>query len=265
MRHFFTPNKTGRKDSDQYGQTIFRLAGRRFFVKNHLWGRIKLVLVCLCCLCFAAGCIPQKHSSVQHQLISLKAEDLQAYGLAFITPSTVTGQEEEMQAVAFTFAEVLKKKRLDVPCVTLPETLSAINQAGLTEDYKRMFEDYRNTGIFRRDTLQRIGEVTGARYLAQVKLSGFAQGSDGRLSVFGFRLVRTKNARIRLFLQIWNSADGTIVWEGVEELNYAADTITEDPITLREILEVAAEDLISRLPQTGQASPSLQREPIPSG
>ena len=206
-------------------------------------------------VCFSAGilvsgCWTQIHSTGQHHGISLGPNDLEEHGLAFITPSTVTGQEEEMQAVAFTFAEVLKRKRPGIRCVTLPETLSAINAAGLVEDYKAMYEEYRNTGIFKRNTLRNVGRVTGTRYLAQLKLSGFRQDSQGRLSVMGLRIMGTKNARIRLFFQIWNSVDGSIVWEGVEEMNYAVDSITEDPVTLREVLQVSAEKLISRLPSS---------------
>ena len=197
---------------------------------------------------FFVGC-SQTHSTVKHQVLSLEYTDLEAKGLAFITPSTVTGQEEEMQAVAFTFAEVLKRKRPDIECITLPETLSAVNTNGLAEEYKRMYEDYRNTGLFKKDILKQIGEVTNTLYLAQIKLSGFQQHSKGRFSFLGLRLLQTQNATIRLFFQIWNSEDGTIAWEGVEELSYAVETFAEDPVTLRYIIEIAAEDLIDKLPE----------------
>ena len=217
--------------------------------KRLLW-TTTLLVICL----YAAGCFSQKHATGKHQVISLDSGHLEIHGLAFITPTTVTGQEEEMQAVAFTFAEVLKRERPRIKVVTLPETLSAVNRAALVEDYKRMYEDYRNTGIFERDTLREVGEVTGTTYLAQLKLSGFGQDSDGRFSLFGLRLIRTKSARIRLFFQIWDAADGAIVWEGVEEVNYATDQFSEDPVTLREVLEEAAEELVSRLPSKLPAS-----------
>lgn len=195
------------------------------------------------------GCTtPQIHSTAQHRLISLGPNDLQTYGIAFITPSTVTGQEEEKQAVAFTFAEVLTKERPAIRCVTLSETLSAVNKAGLVEDYKRMFEDYNGTGLLKQDILQKIGEVTGTRYVAQLKLAGFRQGSKGRFRTFGLRILETEFANIRLFFQIWNTTDGSIVWEGVQELDYAKETFLEKTIALRTVLEEAAKILIARLP-----------------
>jgi len=197
----------------------------------------------------APGCTThQVHASVQHRAISLKQSELQTYGLAFITPSTVTGQEEDKQALALTFAEVLVAERPAVRCVTLSETLGAINRAGLAEEYRGMYEDYRNTGIFKRDILQKVGEATGTRYLAQLKLAGFTQGSQSRWGFLGIRMIDTKYASIRLFLQIWDSEDGTIAWEGIEELNYAFDTSRERAVTFKTVVETTARNLIAHLP-----------------
>jgi hypothetical protein len=93
-----------------------------------------------------------------------------------------------------------------------------------------------------------VGKSTGARYLAQLKLSSFSQNSKGRLSLLGLRLVQTQEANIRLFFQIWNSELGTIVWEGAEELNYAWDTTRENPVTFQLVVEEIARNLITKLP-----------------
>lgn len=212
------------------------------------WQMVLLMIGALA-LCLLYGCItPQVHSTAQHQAISLTSNDLSHDGLAFITPSTVTGQEEEKQAVALSFAEVLKEERPEIRCVSLPETLSMINRAGLADDYKRMYADYRDTGIFHRDILHKVGEEIGTRYVAQLKLAGFSQGFKGRFSAFGMRLMGTKHTNIRLFLQIWDTTDGTIAWEGIQELNYAVDAVTEGTITLRTVVQEAARNLIARLP-----------------
>jgi len=207
-------------------------------------GLCLLGLVCL----FLQACIPQIFSSSNQRLVSLTREDLETHGIAFITPSTVTGQEEEKQAVAGIFAEVLIKERPKLRCLTLPETLNAINQASFTNAYRTMYADYRDTGLFKRDVLQRIGEATKTRYVVQLKLSGFGQGSSGRLNLFGLRLIETKQANIRLFCQIWDTWEGTIGWEGYEEMNYGVDTFTERNVSLKKILEIAAKNLVSRIP-----------------
>ncbi|MGD8588143.1 MAG: hypothetical protein PVG22_04855 [Chromatiales bacterium] len=213
-----------------------------------------------------AGCsLNQIHSSVQFKDISLSPMDLETHGLAFITPSTVTGREQDIQALAFIFAEVLRKQRPNIRVVSLPNTLSAINKADLAEEYKTMYVDYSDTGIFKKDALRLIGETTGARYLAQLKLSSFHQDASGRFGVFGLRLVKTREANIRLFFQIWNSEEGAIVWEGAEELNYAWDTFKEKPVSFQLAVEEIARNLIEKLPtpQTDQVRTDQDKKYVP--
>ena len=204
----------------------------------------------LAALIFAlAGCkSTQIYPSLQEHRISLRPGDLEASGIAFITPSTVTGQEQEKQAVAFTFADVIKRDRQGLRVVTLAETLSAINKAGLADAYKRMYDDYRDTGLLSRDVLKQIGAATGARYLAQLKLQGFGQGAKERFGALGLRIVETQFAHVRLFFQIWDSSDGSIVWEGMQEMRISQDTVTEEPVMLRAMIERTAHDLIAKLP-----------------
>ena len=195
-----------------------------------------------------AGCGTQIYPTLEDRVISLREGDLESAGVAFITPSTVTGQEEEKQAVALIFAEVLKRERPKIRIVTLPETLGAINRANLAESYKRMYEDYRDTGLFNRDTLKKISAATGVRYIAQLKLQQFSQGEKERFGILGLRIVMTKYAGIRLFFQIWDSRDGSIAWEGTQETQYSWDTTKEEPVTFRIVIERTATDLIARLP-----------------
>ena len=196
-----------------------------------------------------AGCqSTQIFPSLQEHRISLRPGDLEASGIAFITPSTVTGQEQEKQAVAFTFADVIKRERQSLRVVTLAETLGAVNKAGLADAYKRMYDDYRDTGLLSRDVLKQIGAATGARYLAQLKLQGFGQGAKERFGALGLRIVETQFAHVRLFFQIWDSSDGTIAWEGMQEMRISQDTVTEEPVMLRTVLERTAHDLIAKLP-----------------
>jgi hypothetical protein len=201
-------------------------------------------------LCLAlAGCYgTQIYPTLQEQRISLARGDLEAGGVAFITPSTVTGQEQETQAVALVFADVLKRERPGLRVVTLAETLGAVNRAGLADAYKHMYNDYRDTGLFSAQVLRKVGGATGARYMAQLKLQGFEQGSRDRFGILGIRIVETKYAHIRLFLQVWDSRESTIAWEGMQEMRQAADTMTEEPVMLRTVLERTARDLIARLP-----------------
>ena len=188
------------------------------------------------------------YPKVNEQVISLSKGDLEAAGIAFMTPSTVTGQEQEKEAVALTFTDVLKGERPGLKVIPLAETLGAVNKAGLSETYRRMYEDYRDTGLFPGEALRRVGAATGTRYLAQLKLQNFNESSKNRFGFLGFRLVDTQYADLRLFFQIWDTRDGSIAWEAMQELRITRESTTEEPLMLRRLVERSAQELIAKLP-----------------
>ena len=100
-------------------------------------------LMCLMAL-LLSGCSTsnQLHSTTQVLDINLTRHALQASGIAFITPTSVTGQEEDKQALALAFTDALQLARPDLRVMPLPQTLGAINGAGLANEYRQMFEDY---------------------------------------------------------------------------------------------------------------------------
>ena len=202
------------------------------------------VLMCL------VGCTmaPVYYPTVNPHVISLAKGDLETGGIAFITPSTVTGQEQEKEAVALTFTDVLKRERPGLDTSTLAQTLGAVNKAGLAERYKRMYAEARDPGLFSADALRRVGAATGRRYVAQLKLQSFTQSSKGRFGFLGLRVVETQYADARLYFTVWDSRDGTIAWEAMQELRIARESTSEEPLMLRTVLEHSARELIARLP-----------------
>lgn len=202
-----------------------------------------LVVICL------SGCTGiQIHDSIQFNVFNLAKGDLSKHGLIFLTPSTPTGQEEDKQALALGFSEVLRTERPDICYVSMPETLGAINRAGLTDVYRDMYDEYHNTGILKKSVLAVISKDLQARYLLQLKLANFRQETNARFGLLGLRLVDTKLANIRLFVQIWDAETGGIVFEAIQELNYADDTTSERPVSFRLIVEETAKRAIAKLP-----------------
>jgi hypothetical protein len=190
----------------------------------------------------------QVYSSPEHETRRLGPQDLREGGLAFLTPSTVTGQEEDKQSLAYVFAATVKAERPDIRVLPLSETISAMNKAGLAATYRSLYQDYRDTAVFDGAVMRQIARAAGARYLAQLKLANMQQGARGRLNILGLSLLNTQYANMRVFLQIWDSADGSIAWEGINELTFAMDTGQEKPIAFRALAERAAQDLVKRLP-----------------
>ena len=190
----------------------------------------------------------QNVPTTQVLVINLSSEDLRKGGLAIITPSSATGQEEDRQALALAFTEVLLNVRPDLRVVSLPQTLSAINRAGFTREYRQMFEDYRLAGIFDNEALQKVASVTGARYVAQLKLGAFRQESKDRFGMLGLRMLQTKTSTIRLFLQIWDSTYGSVAWEGAQESTLSHESMAEEYVSMKSIVQESARDLLKRLP-----------------
>jgi hypothetical protein len=201
-----------------------------------------LLLLCACSNTL------QVYSSPQHETRRLAQTDLREGGLAFLTPSTVTGQEEDKQSLAYVFAATLKSERPDIRVLPLSETISAMNKAGLAAAYRSLYHDYRDTAVFDGGVMRQIAQAAGTRYLAQLKLANMQQGARGRLNLLGLNILNTQYANMRVFLQIWDSADGSIAWEGIDELTFAIDTGQEKPIGFRAVAERAAQDLVKRLP-----------------
>jgi hypothetical protein len=209
--------------------------------------RLLLPLAAAAALC-ACETTPQVYSAPKSTILQLAKEDLRGGGLAFLTPSTVTGQEEDKQTLAYVFSSTLESERPDIKFVPLSRTISAVNRAGLAETYRRMYVDYRDTGLFDAAMMRRVADATGVRYLGQLKLARMEQSSRSRFGLLGLSLLNTQYANMRVFFQVWDSRDGTIVWEGIDEVTLAMDTGKELPMSFQSVAEQAAKNLVQRLP-----------------
>ena len=209
---------------------------------------LHLVAAASALLLAACSATVQTHSAPEHDVRGLKAGDLGRGGVAFLTPSSITGHEEDKQALAHAFAAVLRDSRKDVRVLSLPETIGAVNRAGLAGPYRAMYADYRDSALLDGATIRRIADAAGVRYLAQLKLAFVDQGARGRFGIFGLSIFNTQYAQVRVFLQIWDATEGSVVWEGLDEVSRAMDTAWEEPMTFQSVAAQAAQDLVARLP-----------------
>lgn len=209
-----------------------------------------LLLPGLLLLASCANMTKQVDDKMTYSQISLKAGDLEQDGIGFLTPSAATGREADKQALALAFSNTLEAMRPSVRVVPLPTVLSDVNAAELDQEYKQMFRDYLETGILDGGLLKRIGEIASVRYFAQLNLASFDQASKGRLGFFGLRLVDTKQANMRVFVQVWDSQTGSVAWEGGGEINYAFDTMSERPVMFQLVAETAAREIFNELPRS---------------
>src|SRR5436190_10286614 len=194
-----------------------------FMVKSRAGRFAQVKIFLFFALAALAGCSTgvQTHSAPEHDSRGLLADDLRKGGVGFLTPSSITGHEEDKQALAHAFAAALRTQRADIKVMALSETIGAVNRAGLANSYRSMYADYRDSAVFDATLIKQVAKAAGVRYLAQLKLSSVEQGARGRFGIFGLSILNTQYARVRVFLQIWDGSDGSIVWEGLNEVSMA--------------------------------------------
>jgi hypothetical protein len=76
----------------------------------------------------------QVYSPPERETLRLRQGDLRDGGLAFLTPSTVTGQEEDKQSLAHVFAATLQSERPELRFVSLSGTWEGIDEVTFAID-----------------------------------------------------------------------------------------------------------------------------------
>jgi hypothetical protein len=174
--------------------------------------------------------------------------DLDGATIGFVTPSSANGSEDKW-ILSDILAETLKEMKKKHVTVILPsEFLSSVNQAGITREYNEMIKDYQTCGILSRDILATIGEAMGIQYLVHVKLTSFDQFTSVRLNLLGLRAIDSQMAKIRLFLRIWQTEQGKVVWVGSGEGIITRERFRARPVSLNEVARLGCRRLVEQLP-----------------
>ena len=207
---------------------------------------------------YLAGCgvTTQVTCDLEYRNIGSIAETtLQQYGIGVLTPSIVTGRETDKQVVGEVLSDGLRSRLGTMTVVSLVEFLNLINVAGLAEIYAASLEMYDESGIIPRASIGRLGEAANVRYLAKLSLANFEQTQVERFGIAGIRVLSTNRTRIRLFLEIWDSDDGQIVWYANEELSMASERAAEDELSIRGAATRAIGEMLNvLLTRTGERS-----------
>lgn len=164
---------------------------------------------------------------------SLTLGMLESDGIGVLTPSIVTGRETDKQIIGEVLSDVLEASLMMTNVVPLAEVLNRVNTAGLADVYAASLAMYDTSGIIPLASIDLLGEAADARYLAKISLANFEQNQVERFGIAGIRVLSTNRTRIRLFLEIWDSETGRIVWYANEELAIAADSAAEEDLSVR--------------------------------
>lgn len=158
--------------------------------------------------------------------------------------------------LALSLKRVVERVSPTMVLVSPLEAASRINRQGLTPEYTRMRMDYEQSNILERDTLKKVGQALGVRYVMQPRLAAFSQTLYDRWKVpaLEINVIRIRSSIIRLSLQIWDSETGDLVWASTAEGSFQEEALTEDPVYLREAGRITWGSIVSDFARDRTAS-----------
>jgi hypothetical protein len=116
------------------------------------------------------------------------------------------------------------------------ETVNVLNQQGLAAEYGTLIAGFGRGGILESKPLRRIGSALSSRYVLLPGLAEFNQVIIDRLSIYGWNFIQSRVTTLRLWLQLWDTQTGKIVWESAGEVTVATKLLrSEHTVPLDEI------------------------------
>jgi hypothetical protein len=110
------------------------------------------------------------------------------------------------------------------------EIANAINDQGLVTEYGELLAGFTRSGIMDRERLQRIGSTLGFRYLLVPGLAEFNHVVLDRFEIAGVKVIRLRLTVLRVWLQLWDTRTGHVLWESFGEVGTASDVVKHDRI-----------------------------------
>ena len=118
------------------------------------------------------------------------------------------------------------------------ETVNMLNEQGLAAEYGTLIAGFGRGGILERKPLQRIGSALSSRYVLLPGLAEFNQVIIDRLGIHGWNLIQSRVTTLKLWLQLWDTQTGKILWESAGEVTVATELLRpERTVPLDEIAQ----------------------------
>ena len=200
------------------------------------------------------SCSTPLHTLVVHTASTPRSPSLDTAALAREPVATLgLAAPAALQGLGPALSNALSAALLQVspPIRAIPtyETLNRLNDQGLAVEYGELVSGFARSGILERERLRRIGEALGSPYVLQPGLALFEQAVADKFEFAGFKAVKTRLMTLRLWLQLWDTRTGQILWESSGEVTVAAQLLTKESAAVS--LEDIAQTLWSRIIQDG--------------
>ena len=176
------------------------------------------------------GCTSPPHTWDSHTIAtpqgsvdvaSLSQQSVATLGL--VTPAALTGFAP---SVSQSLVRALAEASPPIRGMTPVDAVSALNEKGLTAEYAELLAGFGRSGILERERLDRIGAALGSRYVLLPGLAAVEQALLDRFEFSGFKLIRNRVTSLRLWLQLWDTRSGRLVWESAGEIAVASELLS---------------------------------------
>lgn len=165
--------------------------------------------------------------------------------LAFVTPGNLQGFGPTLShALSGALTEVTPPIR-EIPT---DETLNRLTDHGLATEYADLRAGFARNGMLDRPRLRRIGSGVGGRYVLLPGIAQFDEQILDKFEAWGIKLLRNRVTTLRLWLQLWDSQTGHIVWQSSGEVTTATVFLSPKQTIA---LEQTAKKLLVRMLQDG--------------
>jgi hypothetical protein len=150
-------------------------------------------------------------------------------------------------ALDYMLAEILHRVAPQIHIVRPQHSMSQINQQGLAAEYAQMRTDAEQSHILNRDSLRKIGEAIGARFVFQPRLAAFTQIMYDRWTfpAFGVVISQTRQCDLRISLQLWDAKTGELLWSSMAEGTMQSEAFAKDPVYLEDIMRVTMGSIVA--------------------
>lgn len=191
----------------------------------------------------SAGCSTPFHMSDAHvtstpRSPSLDIAVLACEPVATLGPAAPSGIQGLSPTVSHALTTALSEASPPIRVVPMPDTLNRLNDQGRAGEYADMLSGFARSGILERERLQRIGTALRSRYMLQPGLAEFNQVLTDKFELANWKTLRTRLSTLRLWLQIWDTQTGHILWESTGEVTVAAPVVSEEStVSLHDIAQ----------------------------
>jgi len=185
--------------------------------------------ILLISIALLAGCGPLRtwdaHTtsspmSAPVDLTTLAGEHVATFGV--VAPAALQGYGP---ALSHALVAALAEATPPVPAQPIPDTLNALNQQGLITEYADLLSGFAKTGVLEHKRLQALGSALRSRYVLLPGLAGFDEVLADSFEISGLKIVRSRTSTLRLWLQLWDTQTGRLLWESTGEARVASELL----------------------------------------